>query len=144
MDRWISDAMDNRLEKRYDLKTAVSMVIGIVIGSGVFFKAVKVLSLTGGSMGHSLLVIGAVGLICVVCSCVFAEMGTKYVKCNGVVDYAEASLGQGFAYCMGWFMSAIYYPVIGSTLAYISARYTCMLLGLESFGQANMWSWPSS
>lgn len=130
--------MDNRLEKRYDLKTAVSMVIGIVIGSGVFFKAVKVLSLTGGSMGHSLLVIGAVGLICVVCSCVFAEMGTKYVKCNGVVDYAEASLGQGFAYCMGWFMSAIYYPVIGSTLAYISARYTCMLLGLESFGQANM------
>ena len=95
MDRWISDAMDNRLEKRYDLKTAVSMVIGIVIGSGVFFKAVKVLSLTGGSMGHSLLVIGAVGLICVVCSCVFAEMGTKYVKCNGVVDYAEASLGQG-------------------------------------------------
>jgi len=130
--------MNNKLEKRYGLITAISMVIGIVIGSGVFFKAVKVLSLTGGSMGQSLLVIGAVGLICIICSCVFAEMGTKYVKCNGVVDYAEASLGEGFAYCMGWFMSAIYYPVIGSTLSYISARYTCMLLGLESFGQANM------
>lgn len=130
--------MDNKLEKRYGLMTAVSMVIGIVIGSGVFFKAVKVLSLTGGSMGQSLLVILAVGLICIVCSCVFAEMGTKYVKCNGVVDYAEAALGEKFAYYMGWFMSAIYYPVIGSTLSYISARYTCMLLGLESFGQANM------
>ena len=71
--------MNNKLEKRYGLITAISMVIGIVIGSGVFFKAVKVLSLTGGSMGQSLLVIGAVGLICIVCSCVFAEMGTKYV-----------------------------------------------------------------
>ena len=55
--------MESRLEKRYGLLTAISMVIGITIGSGVFFKAVKVLSLTGGNMGQSLLVIGIVGLI---------------------------------------------------------------------------------
>ena len=37
--------MDNGLEKKWGLPTALSMVIGIVIGSGIFFKAVKVLSL---------------------------------------------------------------------------------------------------
>lgn len=33
--------MDNGLEKRYGLLTAIAMVVGIVIGSGVFFKAGK-------------------------------------------------------------------------------------------------------
>jgi APA family basic amino acid/polyamine antiporter len=123
--------MESKLEKRYGLSTAISMVVGIVIGSGVFFKAVKVLNLTGGSMGKSLLVIAIVGLIMIICSCVFATMGTKYSKCNGIVDYAEVSLGPKFAYDMGWFMSVLYYPILSATLAWVSARYTCMLLGLE-------------
>ena len=54
------------MEKRYGLPTALSMVVGIVIGSGIFFKAVKLLNLTHGSMKDALLVIGAVGVICVV------------------------------------------------------------------------------
>ncbi|EIA24558.1 Amino acid permease-associated region [Candidatus Arthromitus sp. SFB-mouse-SU] len=33
--------MLNSLEKRYGFWTAVAMVVGIVIGSGVFFKAEK-------------------------------------------------------------------------------------------------------
>ena len=94
--------MDNQMEKRYGLVTAISMVVGIVIGSGVFFKAVTVLNKTGGSMAQSLLVIGIVGLICIVCSCVFATLGTKYVKCNGVVDYAEVACGPKYAYYMGY------------------------------------------
>ena len=126
--------MENKLEKKFGLVTAISMVVGIVIGSGVFFKAVNVLNYTGGSMGKSLLVIGIVGLICIVCSCVFATMGTKYVRCNGVVDYAEAALGPKFGYYMGWFMSTMYYPIIATTLAFVAARYTSMLLGYDDFG----------
>ena len=38
--------MSNKLERRYGLPTAICMVIGIVIGSGVFFKAEKILSET--------------------------------------------------------------------------------------------------
>ena len=43
--------MEGELQKRYGLPTAISMVVGIVIGSGVFFKASKVLANTQGSMG---------------------------------------------------------------------------------------------
>ena len=39
--------MENKLEKRYGLITAITMVVGIVIGSGVFFKAEKILNCTG-------------------------------------------------------------------------------------------------
>ena len=128
--------MESRLEKRYGLLTAISMVIGITIGSGVFFKAVKVLSLTGGNMGQSLLVIGIVGLIMIVCSCAFAALGTKYVKCNGLVDYAEATIGKKYAYYVAWFMSTMYYPIIAATLSWVSARYTTMLFGMEDGGGA--------
>ena len=41
---------NNRLERKYGLFTAICMVVGIVIGSGVFFKAQTILSKTGGDM----------------------------------------------------------------------------------------------
>ena len=54
--------MENKMEKRYGLPTAISMVIGIVIGSGVFIKGGKVLSLTGGNLLQGIAVVGIVGL----------------------------------------------------------------------------------
>ena len=45
--------MDNELKKKYGLPTAIALVIGIVIGSGVFFKAEKILTATGGRSASS-------------------------------------------------------------------------------------------
>ena len=129
--------MKKELEKKWGLPTALSMVMGIVIGSGIFFKAVKVLSLTNGNMAQSLMIIGIVGLICIVCSNVFAQMGKHYSTCNGLVDYAEVACGEKYAYFIGFFTSTIYNPVIAATLSYIAASYFCMMCGLEMYGQAN-------
>ena len=126
------------MEKRYGLPTALSMVVGIVIGSGIFFKAVKLLNLTHGSMKDALLVIGAVGVICIVCSLFFANMGREYVHCNGLIDYAEATLGTKYAYFIGWFMATFYYPIIGATLSYIAASYVSLLLGIEMYGAVTL------
>ena len=68
--------MGSKMEKRYGLPTAISMVIGIVIGSGVFFKAEKVLQATQGNMPLGILAWGIVGAIMIVCSYVFATMAT--------------------------------------------------------------------
>lgn len=125
---------ENSMEKRYDFPTALSMVIGIVIGSGIFFKAVKLLKLTGGSMRDALLVIGIVGAICIICSLFFAKMGREYVHCNGLVDYAEAIIGEKYAYFIGWFTAIFYNPIIGSTLCYIGASYVSLLMGKEMYG----------
>ena len=42
--------MGSELNKKYGLFTAIAMVVGIVIGSGVFFKAEKILTATGGNL----------------------------------------------------------------------------------------------
>ena len=126
--------MENQLEKKYGLLTAIAMVIGIVIGSGVFFKAEKVLTATGGDLPLGILAWGIGGLIMIVCAYVFATMATRYEKVNGVVDYAEVALGSKYGYFVGWFMAAIYYPTLTSVLAWVSARYTCVLFGWNIVG----------
>ena len=122
----------NTMEKRYGLPTAISMVIGIVIGSGIFIKGGKVLALTGGNMLQGVLVVALVGLICIICSLVFAELGSKFEKVSGVVDYAEIALGENYAYYVGWFMTTIYYPCLAAILAFFSAVFFCELCGIPA------------
>ena len=124
--------MENKMEKRYGLPTAISMVIGIVIGSGVFIKGGKVLNLTGGNLLQGIAVVGIVGLICIICSLVFAELGRRYEKVNGVVDYAEVALGPNYAYYVGWFMNFIYIPALVAMLAFFSAMMFLQLFGIKA------------
>lgn len=130
--------MGNGLKKKYGLFTAVAMVVGIVIGSGVFFKAEAVLKATGGNMPLGIAAWAIVGLIMIICSYSFATMATKYERVNGVVDYAEVSVGKKYGYYVGWFMAVIYQPTITSVLAWVSARYTCVLIGWDITGGACM------
>ena len=126
--------MTEGLKKKYGLFTAIAMVVGIVIGSGVFFKAEKVLTATGGNLPLGILswIIG--GLIMVVCAYSFAVLATRYEKVNGIVDYAEAALGEKYGYMVGWFMAVIYAPTLTGVLAWVSARYTCVLFGWDITG----------
>lgn len=122
--------MEKKLTKKYGLLTAIALVVGIVVGSGVFFKAQNILNATDGDMPLGILAWFIGGAIMIVCAFCFATMATKYEKVNGLVDYAEATCGKKYAYMVGWFMTMIYYPCITSVLAWVSARYT-----LEVFGQ---------
>lgn len=123
--------MENKLTKKYGLLTAICMVVGTVVGSGIFFKAGKVLKNTNGNMLKCLVTVGGVGLIMLVCSYVFSVLAQKHEKVNGIVDYSEVTCGRKFAYIVGWFMTTIYYPTITSTLAWVSAQYTCVLFGWD-------------
>ena len=129
---------NNHLEKKYGLSTAIAMVVGVVIGSGVFFKAEAVLNKTAGNMPMGILAWLIVGAVMIVCSYVFATMANRYEKVSGLVDYAEATVGSRYAYLMGWFSAVIYTPCLVSAVAWIAARYVCVLLGWDIAGGACM------
>jgi len=116
--------MGNKLERKYGLFTAICMVVGIVIGSGVFFKAQSILQKTGGNMPLGIIAWLIGGAIMLVCLLTFSFMGQKFEKVNGLVDYAEATVGPRYGYFMGWFSATIYFPGMTSALAWLSARYT--------------------
>lgn len=118
-----------KLTRRYGLPTAICMVVGTVIGSGVFFKAQAVLEKTGGNMLLGIAAWIITGLLMIICSAQFAVMATKYQKVSGVVDYAEATCGKTYGYYIAWFMVNIYYPAMTGVLAWVSARYFGEILG---------------
>ena len=120
--------MSNQLQRKYGLFTAICMVVGIVIGSGVFFKAQTILEKTGGNMPLGILAWVIGGAIMLVCLLTFSFMGQKYEKVSGMVDYAEATVGKKYGFYMGWFAATIYFPGMTSALAWLSARYTLEFL----------------
>lgn len=115
--------MENGLKKQYGLLMAICMVVGTVVGSGVFFKAQAILQKTNGDMPLGIvawIIGGAIMICCVLAFCVMAQ---RYEKVNGLVDYAEATIGSKYAYMMGWFATTIYTPAMTSVLAWLTARY---------------------
>ena len=110
--------MEPQLGKKYGLSTAIAMVVGIVIGSGVFFKAEAVLASTGSDVGLGILAWVLVGLVMIVCANAFATLAGRYGQVGGVVDYAEVMVGPRYAYYLGWFMATVYYPTLAAVLAW--------------------------
>ncbi len=123
-----------KLTRKYGLATAICMVVGTVIGSGLFFKAQNVLIATGGNMPLGIAAWVITGFIMIICSAQFAVMATSYEKVSGVVDYAEATCGKSYGYYLAWFMVSIYYPGMTSVLAWVSARYFGVLFGWDMTG----------
>lgn len=124
--------MNQKMEKRYGLPTAICMVVGIVIGSGIFFKTEDVLKATGGNALSGVLSLMIMGAIMLFCAYAFSILAQKYEKVNGVLDYAEAACGPRYAYYLGWFMTFIYTPGITSVLCWVSAKYLCGLFGFSA------------
>lgn len=131
--------MNAKVKKQYGLWTGIAMVVGIVIGSGVFIKADDVLTQAGGDLKISLLAWLVGGIIMVASGFCFAVFATKVTKYNGVIDYVEVSTNKKVGYGLGWLVSTFYYPIISSIVTLIAGNYFFSLLGLN----VDMISWEN-
>ena len=74
----------DKLQKRYGLLTAICMVVGIVIGSGVFFKAQTILQKTGGNMPLGILAWIIGGVIMLTCLLAF-WLGMLFIRYRSIL-----------------------------------------------------------
>lgn len=118
-----------KVKKQYGLWTGIAMVVGIVIGSGVFLKAGGVLALSGGNLKISLLAWLVGGIIMVASGFCFAVFATKITKYNGVVDYVETATNKKLGYGLAWLMTTFYYPIITSIVALFAGSYFFTMIG---------------
>lgn len=121
----------NGVKKQYGLWTGIAMVIGIVIGSGVFLKAGGVLALSGGDLKISLLAWLIGGIIMVASGFCFAIFSSKVTKFNGVVDYVEHATNEKVGYGLAWLITTFYYPIVASIVALFAGSYFFKLVGLD-------------
>lgn len=139
MDTSNSDTSVNGLTRKYGLITATALVVGCVIGAGVFFRPGRVLYNTNGDILMSVLawVVGGITMMCG--SYVFAKLATKYEKTGGFVDYGEAVIGPKYGYSIGWYLTHICSPCFTVILAIIAADFTGQFLKLDP----EMFGWDS-
>ena len=123
-----------KLSEKYNISTAVAMVIGSVIGSGVFFKAETVARITNGNGKTGLLAWSVGGLSMMVCLLSFSIIVSETKRCDGLQEIGEITAGEGYAYYLGWFMATVYYPALISVLSWLSARYSLLAMGMEESG----------
>ncbi len=118
--------------KKYGFFTASAMVVGIVIGSGVFKSAGDVLNASGGDLPIAILAWLIGGLIIIISAYAFSIVALKKTKSSGIIDYVDDMFGPKLAYLVGWFMQFVYYPVLVGILAWLAGDVTNTLLGLEN------------
>lgn len=118
-------------KRRYGLFTAVTMIIGIVIGSGIFFKADNVLSYTNGNVLLGIIIF-CVAAFAIIFGCLtISQLATRTDKPGGVIAYTEEFVGIGPSCAFGWFQTFLYLPTLAAVVAWVSGIYISQLFGLE-------------
>ncbi len=121
--------MQEKQIRKFGLLTAVSMIVGIVVGSGIFFKTDNILEAVNGSvlLGVLAWVLGGIGIVFGTLS--IAVLAKRDENVGGLITYCEMTWGKHLGYLAGWFQTVFYYPILTAVLSWVSAMYLTMLLG---------------
>ena len=113
--------MTRNLERTLGLKELILIVIGTVIGSGIFIVPAIVLQQTGGSIGLSLLVWFVAGVLSLLGALTYGELGAANPDAGGLYAYIRDAFGPLPAFLYGW--TAFF--VIGSgSVATLAVAFT--------------------
>lgn len=121
-----------KLKKELGVFSATSVVVGCVIGAGVFFKPYAIYQATGGAPGMGMLAWIVGGLASIFAALTFAEVAVLIPKTGGMVAYLGEVFGERIGFLAGWMQVVIFYPAflagygvkVGEELSkYIGAQF---------------------
>lgn len=110
------------LKKNVSLINGIGLIVGTVIGSGIFVSPTGILEGMN-SIGAALLVWLGCGLLALFGSLCYAELGTTFKKSGGEYAYLMEAFGRIPAYLFAWTSVLIIRPASGAIIALIFAEY---------------------
>lgn len=118
--------------KKYGIFTAITMITGIVIGSGIFFKADDILIYTGGNitLGIVIFLVSAISIIFGGLS--ISQLATRTDKPGGIIAYAEEFVNKETAAAFGWFQVFLYLSSILAVVSWVSGIYIIQLFNIDN------------
>lgn len=115
---------------KYGLLTCIAMIVGVVIGSGIFFKSDNILEATGGSIFLGVIAFCIAAISIIFGSLTTAELASRTDKAGGIITYTEEAYNKGCACALGWFQMLLYFPTLIAVVSCVVGIYTCMLFGI--------------
>ena len=101
---------NTKLKKDLGVSAAMSLVVGCVIGAGVFFKPYAIYQATGGAPGMGMLAWVFGGLASILGALTFAEVAVLIPKTGGMVAYLGDVFDEKVGFLAGWMQTIIFYP----------------------------------
>lgn len=124
--------MSKGLEKKIGFLAAFSTVVGLVIGSGVFFKPQAIYTATNGAPGLGILAWIIGGLITIAGGLTATEVSAAIPKTGGMMIYIEEIYGKRYGFLTGWMQTVLFFPGTIAACAVIFAQQAAELLGYRA------------
>lgn len=123
---------EGQLKKQIGISVAMSIVIGTVIGSGIFMKPGVVIQYAGSStLALTAWLLG--GIITIAGGLTIAEVAVQIPKTGGLYVYMEEVYGKVWGYLCGWMQTIIYGPAI---IGALGLYFGLLLANLFSLSEA--------
>jgi len=126
--------MNNKLVKQLGFFTVLMIVIGAVIGSGIFKKPALMASILG-SPELLLIVWILAGIITLFGALSNAEVASMFPETGGQFIYFQKMYGNLTAYLYGWSILAVIQTASIASITYVFAEYTEYFIKLPRFAE---------
>ncbi|MGH7505984.1 MAG: amino acid permease, partial [Longimicrobiales bacterium] len=113
--------MGRTLERTLRLRDMTLIVIGLVIGSGIFIVPATVLRQTGGDVGIALLVWLFAGVLSLLGALTYGELGGMNPEAGGIYVYLREAFGTFPAFLFGW---TLFFVIGAGALATLSVAFS--------------------
>ena len=122
---------NNELRRSLGFGSAISIVIGTIIGSGIFFKQASILDSAGSStMAIAAQIFG--GVITLTAGLTIAEIGAQMPYTGGLYVYVENLYGRICGFLAGWMQVIVYGPAIIASVAGFMSIMITNLFGIDA------------
>ena len=119
--------------RTFGLREAITLIVGIVIGAGIFKTPAVVASMTGDTTSMFLAWIagGAVSLIGALC---YAELATAYPNAGGDYYFLHKAYGRSVSFLFGWARLSVITTGSIALLSFVFGDYMNQVMLLDWFG----------
>ena len=122
------------LKRQIGLFGAVAILVGAVIGSGIFMTPGTVAA-AAGSFGPFMVAWILAGASGILCSLVYAELAPAMPKAGGPYVYITESFGKGAGFVYGWSMTiGNYIPLVAMLATGFASNLAKLIPGLTPTG----------